>query len=217
MGMKANFKQAVKELLEPPVKKGPEPQTSEQKQEAPPVQAQAAPKHVQDTKVPVKESVQEKPAPKVETIPPTIIAKGTVIRGPVYAAGDLELWGELQGDVESKGSLKLCGKLEGKATGVSISLCGARMQGDIYVKGAVHVDESSVILGNLNAQSLIMNGRIKGDITVVDALHLDARAIVCGNITAQKLVMAEGAVLQGTVTITADNMDQAFQEPVKVG
>lgn len=189
MGLKDNFKQAVKELTEVPGGNDP----------AKPV---AAPK-------PAK-APDPKPAEKT-VIPTTVIAAGTVIQGPVNAAGDLELWGELRGDVESRGGLKLCGRLMGRAVGASVSLCGAQVQGDVNAKGTVYVDEASVIIGSFTADSLVVNGRIKGDITVKENLSLEDKAVVCGNISAKKLVMAEGAVLQGEVKITAD-MEQAFRK-----
>ena len=204
MGFKENFKQAAKELIDLPGKGKTEETTATP---AKPAETQPAQEIAKKKQTPVVET-----PPKAAPIPVTMIATGTMIQGPVHAAGDLELWGELQGDVQSQGNLKLCGKLTGKASGESISLCGAKVQGDICAKGAVHVDEASVLIGGLTAQSLVMNGRAKGDITVRENLTLDSHAIVCGNISAKKLTIAEGAVLQGEVKITAD-MDKAFQAP----
>ncbi|NCB62539.1 MAG: polymer-forming cytoskeletal protein [Clostridia bacterium] len=142
----------------------------------------------------------------------TVIAEGTVIRGSVRTTVGVELHGEVYGDIVSKEDLVLSGKLEGNAGGRDIELCGGRIKGNIQSSGRVRIDSNSVVIGNIQAGTLLLNGRVKGDLEIKESVALDVHAAVAGNVTAGKLSIAEGAMLQGEVRISSADLGKLFAE-----
>ena len=196
MGLKENFKQAAKELMEVPGKSNA-----------------AEPSATASRPISVQKPAQEA-AKKLSARPKqaTLIAAGTVIQGAIQTAGDLELQGEVQGDITGTGNLRLCGKLGGNAAGANIELCGVRMKGDVTATGRVQIDDASVIIGSLRADSLMLNGKLKGDITVNQELHLEDHAVAAGKIIAGRLTVAEGAVILGEVRLAGADAEKYFRD-----
>lgn len=200
MGLKDNFKQAAKELMDGPA--APQPQDHDQESPLPP---EPAP-------VPLPES---EIVPEYEYTPPnftdsfpkepeervTVIAPGTVIRGSVESDCNVEVYGEVQGDILTTRDLKLKGKIQGNATGGNVELTGIHMVGDITATGIATMDAGSEVEGDVTAQSVILNGRIWGNVRVSDRLSLESSAVICGHVAAEKLSVNEGAVIQGEILI----------------
>ena len=58
-------------------------------------------------------------------------------------------------------------------------------------------DRSTVIIGNLYANSAVIAGAIKGDIDVKGPVVLDSSAIVMGDIKSKSVQINNGAVIEG--------------------
>lgn len=142
----------------------------------------------------------------------TVIAEGTVVRGPIEAAGGVELYGEMQGDLTSAEEILLSGKLIGASTSRSMEMCSGRMRGDVTAAGLVQIDEESILLGDVKAAEVHLGGKIRGDLDIQNVVTLDRRAVILGNITAHGLSVAEGASLQGELRIAARDITAEFQD-----
>ena len=197
MGLKNNFQQAAKELMDGQIKtRAPE----EQGEGGPAAQQAPQDRQPQSAKPPLQPGKERRA--QEETVPPaTVIAAGTVIQGTVQCGENLELYGEVQGDITGQKDLKLQGRLKGGAVGVNVVLHSLHMEGNLCASGTVEVDENSVIEGDIQAVSLTLNGKVKGNVHVSERLHLEARSAVSGSVTAAKLMVEEGAVIQGEVHI----------------
>ena len=62
---------------------------------------------------------------------------------------------------------------------------------------AIKVGQSTVIIGNLYANSAVIAGAIKGDIDVKGPVVLDSSAIVMGDIKSKSVQINNGAVIEG--------------------
>lgn len=93
----------------------------------------------------------------------------------------------LNTDVEIKGNLKFAGELtfEGK------------LDGEINSEGTLHLGDSAIINGNINAQSVVVRGKVTGNINAKDKIEIKAKAEVFGDIRAAKLVVEEGVTFVG--------------------
>lgn len=198
MGLKDNFKQAARELMDTP---GAGTGVSAEPVSEPEYQSSPSPLRT--------EPVVTRAEPARQ---PTFIAAGTVIHGSIETEGDLELYGEVQGNITGKEDLKLRGKLTGNATGKNIEMSGMKMEGNLTASGMAHVDEGSILIGNLQAEELTLNGRIKGDVVVRQRLAMQNQAVIAGRVTAGKLSVAEGAILQGEIRIAQANTDKLFND-----
>lgn len=71
-------------------------------------------------------------------------------------------------------------------------------KGEINSAGTVFVGESASVLGDINAESILVAGKITdGDITVVGEIRLLSKAIVYCNLKARKISSEAGAVFKG--------------------
>lgn len=196
MGLRDNFKQAAKELIDGPGT--PRPRDYE-----PPSPPESASFYSPGPEV----MPEYTPPDFVEHIPEeppqltTIIAPGTVIHGSVESECDVEVYGEVQGDISTTKDLKLKGKVQGNATGGDVEVSGLHMVGNIVAIGAAAMDSSSEVEGDVTAKSMTLNGKIWGNVQVTDRLILESSAVICGHVTAEKLSVDEGAVIQGEILI----------------
>ena len=113
--------------------------------------------------------------------------------------------------------MKINKKVDSKLSSVISSLC--EIQGDLvfssslHVKGKVNGDikatekdsddamvyayENSHVVGNIQADVLIIAGKINGNITAHKYIKLENTAVVCGDITYAIIEMDLGAKVEG--------------------
>lgn len=194
MGLKSNFKQAAKELIDG--RDNSHAQGYGRPSEAPPVYYQE-PETTQGT----ASSDFAAPTPEPPKEFSTIIASGTVIRGTIDSQCNVEVYGELQGDVTTAKDLKLQGSIQGNAAGGNVEISDLQMVGNISASGVATIDAGSAIEGDVAAESMRLNGHIWGNVRVTSLLALEEGAVIVGQVTAERLAMEEGAVIQGEVLI----------------
>lgn len=221
MGLRDNFRQAAKELMDGPEASRPRSYTQPRPE---PVQEET-PMFVPTPEPTPAYTPEPEPAYMPETPiapepPPaadpffsrsyepagsreltTIIAPGTIIRGSVESDSSMELYGEVQGDIITTKDLKLKGKIQGNATGGNVELYSIHMVGNVTASGTAMLDAESEVEGDVKAESLILNGKIRGDVQVSKRLSLEGSAIICGRVAAERLSVDEGAIIQGEILI----------------
>lgn len=207
MGIKENFRQAAQELMGGP--EAAEPIDSAADTELLTDSADIAPSDF-DRGISTPEPTYFAPAAPTRK-QPTIIAAGDVLTGDLRCTGDLELYGTLTGNISGSGDLKLCGTLTGDAQGRSAEIHGGRVQGNVSASGRVDVDSESMILGDIHAETLFLNGKIRGNLDVKDMLTMSEKAAVLGKISTGRLSVAEGALFQSEVTIPSVDFNALFE------
>ena len=102
----------------------------------------------------------------------------------------------LNSDVEIKGNLKFSGELtfEGK------------LEGEIQTDGVLNLGDSSVITGNINAQSVVVRGKINGNITAKEKIEIKAKTEMFGDIRAAKLAVEEGVTFVGKTEVNPNKV-----------
>ena len=126
---------------------------------------------------------------------------------------------EMTGDIKTKGSILLKGKLTGNvAAGGSIGITGC-VQGNLDAKETVEIlfdddtgeaeivgnitgtnvtiDRGCVVIGDIEAETLVLKGMVKGNIDVKGRLEMLNGAKVKGSIKSRSMVMEDGAMLDG--------------------
>lgn len=196
MGLRDNFKQAAKELIDGPGAPQPQGYEPSSPPEPPPIYSHEPEVMPDYTPPDFVERIPEEPPQ-----PTTIIASGTVIHGSVESECDVEVYGEVQGDIVTTKDLKLKGKVQGNATGGDVEVAGLHMVGNIVAIGAATMDSASEVEGDVTAKSMTLNGKIWGNVQVSNRLILESSAVICGHVTADKLSVDEGAVIQGEILI----------------
>lgn len=192
MGMKENFKMAVKELL-----------PGEESADIGVQNTEKASEPLPEIRTP------ERPVSSAQR---TEIAAGVTVRGTIHGAGSVDIHGQWIGNIDIEEDLRLYGSLGGDLTARSLLLKGGRIRGNVRVAERAEIDKDSVVLGNIHAGEMTLQGRVKGDVTVKGQLALGTSAMVAGQITAGSISVATGAALQGQVRIATAEADKLFRE-----
>ncbi len=156
--------------------------------------------------------------PYFETEETTVISRNTVIDGNIRSFANITIDGSVKGDVKITKNINVSGKVVGDIECNNSTMMGASMQGNILSKGQVQVDRDSLLLGDISAQYLDLNGKIKGNIDVGGKAEFKTDAIILGNITASTITVLDGATIQGYVNTTflQESSSSIFPEAIAV-
>ncbi len=133
----------------------------------------------------------------------TIISKNTIVEGGIRSYANINVEGNIKGNVRTTKNASISGKVVGNLECSNANMVGAAIQGDLVSNGAVGMDQNSLLLGDLSALNLRINGKIKGNLHVDGKAELDADSIILGDINATKIVVDEGAKIRGFVTVAS--------------
>ncbi len=133
----------------------------------------------------------------------TIISKNTIVEGGIRSYANINVEGNIKGNVRTTKNASISGKVVGNLECSNADMVGAAIQGDLVSNGAVGMDQNSLLLGDLSALNLRINGKVKGNLHVDGKAELDADSIILGDINATKIVVDEGAKIRGFVTVAS--------------
>ena len=146
----------------------------------------------------------------------SVLTESMLINGNVATEGGLEVRGSVVGNVEALGRLNITGMIQGNSQAAEIYAEGAKITGDLRSNSGVKIGQSTVILGNIYANSATIAGAIKGDIDVKGPVILDSSAIVMGDIKSKSVQINNGAVIEGMCSqCYADVNPTSFFEEIK--
>lgn len=136
-----------------------------------------------------------------------IIPKGTVINGNIEMTGQLEMNGEVNGNISSSDRIDICGNVKGNIKANDLYSKDSFIEGDIScVQGAV-IRENTVILGNIAAESLVVDGAIQGNLDIKGCVKVGEKAIIDSDIKAKSLEVSNGAAINGNCTFSYSDID----------
>ena len=143
-----------------------------------------------------------------------VIPKGTVITGNIDIDGKLEMYGEINGNINSNNRVNICGAVMGDIKANDLYTKDSFIEGRIEcVQGAV-VRENTVILGDICADSIVIDGAIQGKLDVKGCVTVGEKAIVDSDIKAKAIQVSNGATINGHCSLcyTEVNMNDIFPE-----
>jgi cytoskeletal protein CcmA (bactofilin family) len=83
------------------------------------------------------------------------------------------------------------------------------------VEGKVKLPNNELTIGadgripaDVSAKSVIVIGHVKGDVVATERVEIRATGVVQGNIRSPRLVVEEGAILHGSITMSAAKPEQ---------
>jgi cytoskeletal protein CcmA (bactofilin family) len=113
----------------------------------------------------------------------------------------------LNSDVEIKGNLKFAGELtfEGK------------LDGEINSDGTLHLGDSAVVNGNINASNVVVRGKINGNIIAKEKIDIKAKTELFGDIRATRLAIEEGVTFVGKTEVNPNKVTPTPPPPPRSG
>lgn len=148
-----------------------------------------------------------------------IIPKGTIINGNIEITGKLEMYGTINGDISSDNRVNICGDVNGNIKAKDIYTKDSFIEGNIACQEGAVVRENTVILGDIEAQSLMVDGAIQGKLDIKGMVTVGEKAIVDSDIKAKSIQVNNGAALNGYCSLCyAEITPKSFfpEEPAPV-
>ena len=205
--LKEDLSQAVNELMPEEAEATKEDAVEAEKAEETPV---AVKDDMASERESMLEQIEEAPVRKAPEKPaaPTfggrvmsdevaVITAGMKITGDLVSDGSMDVIGAIQGNIDIMGKLNVTGEIVGNSKASEFYAENAKITGEVRSEGSIKIGQSSVIIGNVFANSAVIAGAVKGDIDVHGPVILDTTAIVMGNIKSKSVQINNGAVIEG--------------------
>jgi cytoskeletal protein CcmA (bactofilin family) len=100
------------------------------------------------------------------------------------------------GDIETRGPLMVSG----------------HVKGDGKIGGTLSIGKSAHWEGDISARQAVIAGSVVGKVVIEDKLEISASAVITGEIVAKILAIANGARIEGDVTVTSGKPILKFEE-----
>lgn len=143
-----------------------------------------------------------------------VIPKGTVINGNIDIDGKLEMYGEINGNINSNDRVNISGSVTGDIKANDLYTKESFIEGKIECVQDAVVRDNTVILGDISAESIVIDGAIQGKIDVRGCVTVGEKAIVDSDIRAKAIQVSNGAAINGHCSLcyTDVNMKDIFPE-----
>jgi cytoskeletal protein CcmA (bactofilin family) len=133
-----------------------------------------------------------------------IVPEGVVIEGTMSSNSDTQVAGRIDGDVrvEARLALEPTGIVKGKIHAAACSVRG-KVHGDIEALQDLTVGETGLIQSDAIAgKDMMIAGEVNGNVKCGGRLRLTSTARLTGNIRARTLVLDDGAIFNGSCSMT---------------
>lgn len=141
------------------------------------------------------------------------ISQNTSIQGNITSSESLVIQGVVRGDVISETQILLQGKVQGTVRCKNLLLQGGAVEGNLHVTGDLILDNETVVIGDLFAQNIYIEGKVKGQIVAAEKVALQGQCFVVGDITGGSFVMDPGSKLNGFVKIQTQSANEMGEFP----
>lgn len=148
-----------------------------------------------------------KPEVPVVTYAETYINSATIINGSISAKSDIVIEGRVTGDIVTENNISVTGKVDGNIDGNFVSINGGYVIGNINAKSKVTTDATSVVVGDISADSFSSDGKVKGNLKIITAVSLSNNAVVFGNVSSKGISIQDGAVVKGNLQVLSPTID----------
>ena len=91
-------------------------------------------------------------------------------------------------------------------------MVSGHVRGNGKVGGTLSVSKSAHWDGDISARQAVLAGKVTGRVHVEDKLEISSSAVITGEIIAKVLAIANGARIEGEVTVTSGKPILKFEE-----
>lgn len=78
-------------------------------------------------------------------------------------------------------------------------------KGDVIVEGNLFIGETGKILGNIQANNLMVAGEIQGNVTTSDQLRIATGGCLYGDVRVKTFILDENSVFEGNCKMQREN------------
>ena len=91
-------------------------------------------------------------------------------------------------------------------------MVSGHVQGNGKIGGTLSVSKSAHWEGDISARQAVLAGKVTGKVIIEDKLEVSSSAVITGEIVAKVLAIANGARIEGEVTVTSGTPIMKFEE-----
>lgn len=143
-----------------------------------------------------------------------IISANTVINGDMTSASPISVEGRVNGNITTSSDVGVAGLVVGDVKADNISFEHSGMRGNSTAAKDLNVSDGSVVLGDIDAGKVTIDGKVKGTILSKGKIHFKPNSLVVGSVTAGGIVMDDGARVNATIQLASqyneENLDEDF-------
>ena len=137
----------------------------------------------------------------------TYIGNTMVVDGDITSNDAIAVKGTVKGDITTTSDMAINGLISGNLSGDNINFEHAAVKGNTKAQKDVNVSENSVLIGDVEANSLVVDGKIKGNVTANSKVVFHSTSLVVGQIQAANFNMDDGARLNANIVITSKHIN----------
>lgn len=147
----------------------------------------------------------------------TNIPAGMKILGNIESTDRIEMMGRVEGDITTSDNAIVTGAVLGNISAGNLLLQNSAVRGNLKATGDITVERGAVVIGNISAENLRLDGKVKGDISVAQASELTSGALVNGNIETMFITTSSGTRIRGNIiTKQAGDFDDDAEFDIEV-
>lgn len=105
-------------------------------------------------------------------------------------------------------STKIVGTITGQGAYV---FCGT-VEGDCDISGPLTLAEGGRWKGTMKAIDVVVAGTVEGDVIAKQRVEIAGTARINGSLCGNSIAVAEGAIIEGAITVTSGEPPVKFQE-----
>jgi cytoskeletal protein CcmA (bactofilin family) len=105
-------------------------------------------------------------------------------------------------------STRIVGTITGQGAYV---FCGT-VEGDCDISGPLTLAEGGRWKGTMKAVDVVVAGTVEGDVIAKQRVEIAGTARVNGSLSGNSIAVAEGAIIEGAITVTSGEPPVKFQE-----
>jgi cytoskeletal protein CcmA (bactofilin family) len=90
-------------------------------------------------------------------------------------------------------------QVRGKLSGSGDLVVQGRMEGQVELQAHVTVEESGVVVADLETQELTVDGQVSGNTNASQRISISKSAVYVGDLRAPRVVIEDGARFRGTI------------------
>ncbi len=137
----------------------------------------------------------------------TRITGTMIIKGDIKSDDNIHVNGQVVGEIRTSSNVTSTNLIIGDVFAQEARLDGARLKGNVDLKGGFRLGDNSVVVGNVACDQLSVSGKIKGNCDVNGSAAFDEKAYLLGDITAADLSTQQGAKIVGTIRVASEDPD----------
>lgn len=142
----------------------------------------------------------------------TVIGKSMVVDGSISTSSPVYVKGTVNGNIKTTSDIGIDGLVNGDVEADNINFSRAAIKGNSKAAKEISVSDQSVIIGDVEGGTIVVNGKIKGNLSASNSVLFKKNALIVGKIVAGGLNMEDGARINATITLTTNCNDNAYDE-----